>query len=145
MDDKSKTTPSSNSSVSMLSLKDDKSNKDDSGKDGKSDLDKLGSDKGGSIPPKGIEDSKESSSHSDSAKDNNLLSIGGIVSGDKRPREASEEDGSDESLKKKSKKDENLTGTSSSATLASTKPIRGTRGSLSEKIAEKGFKKGRES
>ena len=93
---------------------------------------------------KGVEEPKETSAASDTAKDNSAVTIGGLASGDKRPREASEDDASEEALKKKSKKEDILTGGSGSAGLASTKPIRGTRGSLSEKIIgqDKGNKKG---
>ena len=92
---------------------------------------------------KGVEEPKETSAASDTAKDNSALTIGGNA-GDKRPREASEDDASEEALKKKSKKEDILTGGSGSAGLASTKPIRGTRGSLSEKLIgqDKGNKKG---
>merc|ERR1711935_527249 len=141
MDEKTKTAQtSSNISASMLNSKDDKSAKEEHGKDGRSEIENIGGEKSGkdaSIPPnKGVEEPKETSAASDIAKDNSALTIGGLASGDKRPREASEDDASEEALKKKSKKEDILTGGSSSgsAGLASTKPIRGTRGSLSEKI-----------
>lgn len=150
MDEKTKTAQtSSNISASMLNSKDDKSAKEEHGKDGRSEIENIGGEKTGkdaSIPPnKGVEEPKETSAASDIAKDNSALTIGGLASGDKRPREASEDDASEEALKKKSKKEDILTGGSSSgsAGLASTKPIRGTRGSLSEKIiGDKGNKKG---
>ena len=150
MDEKTKTAQtSSNASASMLNSKDDKSTKEIPAKDGRSENENIGGEKTGkdaSIPPnKGVEEPKETSAASDTAKDNSALSFGGMASGDKRPREASEDDASEEALKKKSKKEDILTGGSSSgsAGLASTKPIRGTRGSLSEKIiGDKGNKKG---
>ena len=147
MDEKTKTAQtSSNVSASMLNSKDDKSAKEEHGKDGRSEIENIGGEKTGKdacIPPnKGVEEPKETSAASDTAKDNSALTIGGVASGDKRPREASEDDASEEALKKKSKKEDILTG-GSSAGLASTKPIRGTRGSLSEKIiGDKGNKKG---
>jgi len=147
MDEKTKTAQtSSNVSASMLNSKDDKSAKEEHGKDGRSEIENIGGEKTGkdaSIPAnKGVEETKETSAASDTAKDNSALTIGGVASGDKRPREASEDDASEEALKKKSKKEDILTG-GSSAGLASTKPIRGTRGSLSEKIiGDKGNKKG---
>lgn len=147
MDEKTKTAQtSSNVSASMLNSKDEKSGKEEHGKDGRSDIENSGGEKTGkdaSIPPnKGVEETKDTSAASDTAKDNSALTHGGLASGDKRPREASEDDASEEALKKKSKKEDVLTGGSSSG-LASTKPIRGTRGSLSEKIiGDLGNKKG---
>ena len=145
MDEKTKTAQtSSNVSASMLNSKDEKSGKEEHGKDGT--IENSGGEKTGkdaSIPPnKGVEETKDTSAASDTAKDNSALTHGGLASGDKRPREASEDDASEEALKKKSKKEDVLTGGSSSG-LASTKPIRGTRGSLSEKIiGDLGNKKG---
>ena len=60
---------------------------------------------------------------------------------EKRTREASEEDVNDESVKKKTKREEITSSNSNSSSIGptSSKPSRGTRGSLSEKV-EKGGK-----
>ena len=118
--------------------KEEKSSKDD-GKDGKTTVsensanisaqDKLSKDS--SMPTKLSDDPfkiKDLSGPSDSAKD--FSSVNLSQSGEKRPRDSTEDD--DETLKKKSKKEE-IFGSSTSSNLMSTKPIRGTRGSFSEK------------
>jgi len=138
MDDKQKTMSSINPSVSMLN-KDEKSGKDD-GKDSKTDSENSANisaqeklNKDSSMPTKLSDDPfkiKDMSGPSDSAKD--FSSVNLSQSGEKRPRDSTEDDNNDETLKKKSKKEE-IFGSSTSSNLMSTKPIRGTRGSLSEK------------
>ena len=74
MDEKTKTAQtSSNASASMLNSKDDKSTKEIPAKDGRSENENIGGEKSGkdaSIPPnKGVEEPKETSAASDTAKD----------------------------------------------------------------------------
>ena len=112
MDDKQKNMSSINPSVSMLN-KDEKSGKDD-GKDGKTDTENSANisaqeklNKDSSMPTKLSDDPfkiKDMSGPSDSAKD--FSSVNLSQSGEKRPRDSTEDDNNDETLKKKSKKEE---------------------------------------
>merc|ERR1712066_878659 len=108
MDDKAKPMSSINPSVTMLN-KDEKSSKED-GKDGKIDLENSANisaqekiNKDTSMTPKLSDDPfkiKDLSGPNEAAKD--FSSVNLSQSGDKRPRESSEDDANDETLKKKS-------------------------------------------